>query len=89
MDTSQPFLRGDEVEETGEMDLGIELDLVCNLTLKHVKEFKHQRGKKSLESVWFDEEGNPDSFDDWPFAQEPHQVLHSGVFRGEWIGSFS
>ena len=41
------------------------------------------------EYVWLDEEGNPDIFDDWIFAQEPHQVFYSRVFRGEWIASFS
>ena len=39
------------------------LYLVFNLTLKGVKELKHQRGMKCSESVLFDEEGNPDSFD--------------------------
>ena len=87
MDTSRPFLRGTEVEAIGEMELGLEM--VCNLTLKYVKELKQKRGIKGSEYVWFDEEGNPDRFDYWPFAQEPHQVLHSGVFREEWIGSFS
>ena len=80
---------GREVEAIGDLELGIELELVCNLTLKDVKELKHQRGRKGSESVWFGEKGNPDSFDDWPFAQEPQQVLHSRVFREEWIGSFS
>ena len=38
--------RGDEVEEIGELEMGIELELVCNLNLKDVKELKHQRGRK-------------------------------------------
>ena len=78
---------GDEVEAIGDLELGI--DLVCNLTLKYLKKLKHQRVMIGSEPVWFDEEGNPDSFDDWPFAKEPHQVLHSRVFWEEWIGSFS
>ena len=64
------------------MDLGIELGLVCNLTLKYLKDLKYQRGSKGSEYVLFDEEGNPDIFDDWPFVQEPRQVLHSRVF---WV----
>ena len=71
------------------MDMGKDLDMVCNLKLEDVKELKHQRGSKVSEPILYDEEGNPDSFDDWPFAQEPNQVLHSRVFREEWIGSFS
>ena len=54
-----------------------------------MKELKHQRGRKGLEYVWIDEEGNRDSFDDCNFAQKPHQVLHWKVFQEEWIGSFS
>ena len=27
-----------------DMDMGLEMELVCNLTLKYVKELKHQRG---------------------------------------------
>ena len=50
MDTYQPFLRGDEVEAIGGMELGLELELVCNLTLKDVKELKHRRGRKGSES---------------------------------------
>ena len=38
--------------------MGLDLELVCNLTLKYVKELKHQKGGKVSESVWFDEEGN-------------------------------
>ena len=64
------------------------MELVCNLTLKYVKEFKHQRGRKVSEYVRFDEEGDPDIIDEWLFAQEPHQVLHSRLFREEWIGYF-
>ena len=63
---------GDKAEAICDMYLGVELELVCNLTLKYVKNFKHQRGRKGSYYVWFDEEGNPDSFDDWPFAQERH-----------------
>ena len=29
-----------------DMDLGLDLELVCNLALKYVKELKHQRGRK-------------------------------------------
>ena len=32
--------------------------MVCNLTLKYVKDFKHQRGRKCSKSVQFDEEGS-------------------------------
>ena len=72
-----------------ELELDMGLDLVCNLDLKNVKELKHQRRRKGPESVLFDEEGNPKRFDNWIFSQEPHQVLHSRVFKQEWIGSFS
>ena len=82
-------IRGDEVEAIGDMDMGIELDLVCNPTLKYVKELKRHRGRKGSGSVWFNEKGNPDIFSDWNFAQEHHQVLHPRVFWEEWIGSFS
>ena len=43
-----PFKRGDEVEAIGELDLdmGLELELVCNLNLKCEKELTHQRGRK-------------------------------------------
>ena len=59
------------------------MELVCNLTFKGVKELKHQKGRKGLEYVWFDEEGKPDSFYDWPFAKEPHQVLQLlHIFQG-------
>ena len=69
--------------------MGLDLYLMCNLTLKYVKELKHQIGRKVKVYVWFDEEGDPDSFDDWPFSQEHLQVLNSGVFQEECIGSFS
>ena len=45
-DTSQPFLSGDEVEAICELDLGLEMELVCNLTLKDVKDLKHQTQRK-------------------------------------------
>ena len=41
----------DEIEAIGELELGLELELVCNLTLKDVKELKHRRGRKGSESV--------------------------------------
>ena len=69
MYTYQHFLRDDEVEAICDLELGLDLELVCNLTLKHVKELEHQRGRKGSEYVWFYEEGNPDIFDDWSFAQ--------------------
>ena len=64
------------------MELGLELDLelVSNLNLKYVKDLKRQRGRKGSEYILFYEKGNPDSFDDWPFSQEPHQVFHSRIF---------
>ena len=43
---NHPFLRGDKVEAIRELELGLELELVCKLTLKDVKILKHQRGKK-------------------------------------------
>ena len=46
-----PFLRGDDVDAICELELGIELELVCNLTLKCVKELKYQRRRKGSESV--------------------------------------
>ena len=58
---------------------------MCNLKLKYVKDLKHQKGRKGSEYISYDENGNPDSFDDWTFAQEPHQVLHPRVFQEEWI----
>ena len=63
------------------MEMGIDLELVFKLTLKYVKDLKHQKGMKGSESVWFDEEVNPDSFDECPFSQEPHQVFHAVVFQ--------
>ena len=69
--------------------MGIDLDRVCKLNLKDVKELKQQKERKGSEYVWFDEEVNSDSFDVWTFEQEPHQVLHSRVFWEKWIGYFS
>ena len=69
--------------------MGVELDMVFKLTLKYVKDLKHQRGIKGSEYVLFDEEVNPDRFDEWPFSQEPRQLLQSSVFQEECIGSFS
>ena len=51
MDTSQPFLRGDEFVGKCELELGLELEQVCDLNLKYVKELKHQRGMKGSGSV--------------------------------------
>ena len=65
------------VEATCELELGLDLELVCNVTLKDVKKLKHQRGRKGSEYVWLDEEGSPDIFDDWHLAKEPNQVLLS------------
>ena len=42
---------GDKVEAIGEMDPGLNLELVCNLTLKNVKDLKHKRGRKGPEYV--------------------------------------
>ena len=33
------------------MELGLDLDLVCNLTVKDMKELKHQRGTKCSDYV--------------------------------------
>ena len=62
------------------MELGLDLELVCNLALKYVKDLKRQRGRKGSEYILIYEKGNPDSFDDWPFAQEPHQVFWAYCF---------
>ena len=37
------------------MELGLELELVCNLALKDVKDLKHQKGREGSESVRFNE----------------------------------
>ena len=47
MESSQPYKTGmRDHKEIGEMELGVDLELVCNLTLKYVKELKYQRGRK-------------------------------------------
>ena len=47
--------------------MGLDLELVSNLTLKYVKGLKKQRESKGSDSILFYEEGNSDRFYDCRF----------------------
>ena len=61
------------------------MELVCNLTFKGVKELKHQKGRKGLEYVWFDEEGKPDSFDDCILQKNLTKCFTQEYFRSSGL----